>query len=51
MVKDWLRSSLKVLNSSVGLGGIAMIIYGLLMIRAWQPDEDGSSSDHLSIPW
>ncbi|KAI3456277.1 hypothetical protein Pfo_012940 [Paulownia fortunei] len=51
MVKKCLKSSLKLLNSSMGLGGIAIIIYGVLMIRVWQPDEEGSSSDQFTIPW
>ncbi|KAL3627755.1 hypothetical protein CASFOL_029118 [Castilleja foliolosa] len=52
MVKICLKSSLKVLNSAIGLGGIAVIIYGILMIRVWQPEnEEPSPSDQFPIPW
>ncbi|XP_023877723.2 tetraspanin-19 [Quercus suber] len=37
-----LRSLLKFVNSMMGLLGIAMIFYGLWMIRVWQRDTDGS---------
>ena len=37
-----LRSLLKFVNSMMGLLGIAMILYGLWMIRVWQRDTDGS---------
>ncbi|PIN19734.1 hypothetical protein CDL12_07582 [Handroanthus impetiginosus] len=55
MVKNLLKSSLKVLNSAIGMGGIAVIAYGVLMIRIWQPDVDDhspSSSHHnFTLPW
>ncbi|XP_030968570.1 tetraspanin-19-like [Quercus lobata] len=37
-----LRSLLKFVNSMMGLLGIAMILYGLWMIRVWQRETDGS---------
>ncbi|KAL0442777.1 UNVERIFIED_CONTAM: hypothetical protein Slati_2000400 [Sesamum latifolium] len=51
MVTNWLKLALKFYNSSMGLGGIAIIVYGVLMIRVWQTDENGSSSHHITIPW
>ncbi|KAG8385564.1 hypothetical protein BUALT_Bualt03G0058300 [Buddleja alternifolia] len=51
MVKNWLKISLKVLNSTTGLGGIAIVIYGVLMIKVWQPDEQGSSYHDFTFPW
>ncbi|CAA0817923.1 Tetraspanin-19 [Striga hermonthica] len=52
MVRRYLKSSMKVVNSAVGLGGIAIVAYGVLMIRVWQPEHGkGSSTDYLAIPW
>ncbi|XP_058196781.1 tetraspanin-19-like isoform X2 [Rhododendron vialii] len=52
-VKSWLQLSLKLVNSTIGVTGIAMILYSIWMVRAWQLDMDGSSSDHpkFSLPW
>ncbi|KAL8468008.1 hypothetical protein ACS0TY_031306 [Phlomoides rotata] len=40
---------LKMFNSAMGIGGIATVMYGVLMFRAWQL-QGGSSSFH-HIPW
>ncbi|KAL1834184.1 hypothetical protein DCAR_0104356 [Daucus carota subsp. sativus] len=51
-VKTSLQLMLKVFNSVAGLAGIAMIMYGLWLIRVWQTDMKGTSSeDQTSFPW
>ncbi|KAK1368656.1 putative tetraspanin/Peripherin [Heracleum sosnowskyi] len=51
-IKSYLQLSLKLFNSIAGLAGIAMIMYGLWLIRVWQSDMKGSSSDNqASFPW
>ncbi|KAI8525507.1 hypothetical protein RHMOL_Rhmol13G0235200 [Rhododendron molle] len=52
-VKSWLQLSLKLVNSTIGVTGIAMILYSIWMVRAWQLDMDDSSSDHpkFSLSW
>ncbi|XP_044495927.1 tetraspanin-19-like [Mangifera indica] len=40
-----LQSFLKAVNLVMGMVGIAMILYGLWMIRVWQRDKDDSSPD------
>ncbi|KAK2976766.1 hypothetical protein RJ640_030116, partial [Escallonia rubra] len=51
--KPCLRMSLKLVNSALGVAGIAIILYSLWMIRVWQRDAEGSSfNDHPSaFPW
>ncbi|KAK9267791.1 hypothetical protein L1049_010226 [Liquidambar formosana] len=44
-----LQSLLKFVNSIIGIVGIAMILYGMWMVRVWQRDIDGSTYD--SVPW
>ncbi|KAF4363801.1 hypothetical protein F8388_000466, partial [Cannabis sativa] len=53
IVKSCLKSLLKLVNSILGFVGIAMILYGLWMMRVWQRDmEDFSFDDLLSTtPW
>ncbi|XP_051128573.1 tetraspanin-19-like [Andrographis paniculata] len=53
MVQIWLKSSLRVFNCIMGLGGVAATAYGVLMIRVWQVEgEDSSShSHHVAVPW
>ncbi|XP_055961405.1 tetraspanin-19-like isoform X2 [Mercurialis annua] len=51
-----LRSILKMVNSVMAVVGIAMIFYGLWMVRIWQRDmeESSSSSTHpydSAAPW
>ncbi|KAL4573102.1 hypothetical protein LXL04_019896 [Taraxacum kok-saghyz] len=48
MVRNCIQSMLKLVNSFTGMFGIAMIIYGLWMIRAWQRQMDDSD---YSTPW
>lgn len=51
-IKSYLQQVLKFFNSIAGLAGIAMIMYGLWLIRVWQSDMKGSSSDsQASFPW
>ncbi|KAI8568127.1 hypothetical protein RHMOL_Rhmol02G0173100 [Rhododendron molle] len=52
-VKSWLQLSLKLFNLIIGVTGVAMILYSIWMVRAWQLDMDGSSSDDpkFSLPW
>ncbi|PKA55759.1 Tetraspanin-19 [Apostasia shenzhenica] len=54
----WLRaclqSTLKIVNSVIGLVGMAMILYSLWMIRAWFRQWSGLSPDGVSAsspPW
>ncbi|PON36781.1 Tetraspanin [Parasponia andersonii] len=54
VAKTCLKSFLKVVNSTLGIIGIAMILYGLWMIRVWQRDmEEYSSFDDFisTTPW
>lgn len=54
VAKPCLKSFLKVVNSTLGIVGIAMILYGLWMIRVWQRDmEEYSSFDDFisTTPW
>lgn len=48
MLRSCIQSFLKLVNSFIGMFGIAMIIYALWMIRVWQRQMD--DSDH-PIPW
>ncbi|KVI04248.1 Tetraspanin/Peripherin [Cynara cardunculus var. scolymus] len=48
MLRSCIQSLLKMVNSFIGMFGIAMIIYALWMIRVWQRQMD--DSDH-PIPW
>ncbi|KAL3522255.1 hypothetical protein ACH5RR_015089 [Cinchona calisaya] len=55
-VKRCLQFALKVVNAAIGILGIAMILYGVWMIRVWQRDMDDSSSDDdddydSTLPW
>lgn len=45
--------SLKIANLTIGLMGIAMLIYGIWMIRVWQRDaaNSPSSPDYAQFPW
>lgn len=53
MVKAWLKSCLRMMNTMMGLGGIAVIVYGVLMIKVWQPEDSASNphSDRIVVPW
>lgn len=48
MVRSCIQSLLKLVNSFIGMFGIAMIIYGLWMIRAWHRQMDDSD---YPTPW
>lgn len=48
MVRCCIQSLLKLVNSFIGMFGIAMIIYGLWMIRAWHRHMDDSD---YPTPW
>ncbi|KAM1008594.1 hypothetical protein ACFX1X_005103 [Malus domestica] len=53
VVRICLQSVLKAVNSLLGMVGIAMILYGLWMVRVWLRDIDGSPFDHHNVvlPW
>ncbi|KAF9683560.1 hypothetical protein SADUNF_Sadunf04G0026400 [Salix dunnii] len=53
LARTCLQSILKIVNSTLGLVGIAMILYGLWMGRVWQRDMQDSSFDDFdsSAPW
>ncbi|KAJ6707046.1 TETRASPANIN [Salix viminalis] len=53
IARTCLQSILKIVNSTLGLVGIAMVIYGLWMGRVWQRDMQDSSFDDFdsSAPW
>lgn len=48
-----LQSFLKAVNLVAGIVGIAMILYGIWMIRVWQRDMEEQSFDDFSstAPW
>ncbi|XP_058078070.1 tetraspanin-19 [Magnolia sinica] len=48
IVRSCLQSLLKLVNSAIGMVGIAMILYSLWMFRIWYKQIDG---DHFPIPW
>ncbi|KAG5528150.1 hypothetical protein RHGRI_028927 [Rhododendron griersonianum] len=52
-VKGCVQLFLKLVNSVMGIVGISMILYSVWMVRVWQRDMEGSSSDfhNHSIPW
>ncbi|XP_074334930.1 tetraspanin-19-like [Apium graveolens] len=51
-MKSYLQQLLKFFNSIAGLAGIAMIMYGLWLIRVWQSDTKESSPDNgTPFPW
>ena len=49
-VKSFLQSMLKLVNLVMGMVGLTMILYGLWMMRVWQRDMDGFSSDDHKPP-
>lgn len=53
LARSCLQSFLKVVNSTLGIVGIAMILYGLWMIRAWQREMEDLSFDDFktTTPW
>ncbi|XP_058209037.1 tetraspanin-19 [Rhododendron vialii] len=55
MLRSCMQSLLKLVNSVVGMTGIAMILYGLWMIRDWQRHMDDGPSPFVGpdtpAPW
>lgn len=53
LARTCLQSFLKLVNSTLGIVGIAMILYGLWMIRAWQREMEEFSFDDFktTTPW
>ncbi|XP_011027860.1 PREDICTED: tetraspanin-19-like [Populus euphratica] len=53
IARTCLQSTLKIVNSTLGLFGVAMVLYGLWMSRVWQRDMQDSSFDDFdsSAPW
>lgn len=54
IARTCLRSILKIVNLAMALVGIAMIFYGLWMVRVWLRDmeDDSSFADFYSTaPW
>ncbi|KAF8391366.1 hypothetical protein HHK36_023670 [Tetracentron sinense] len=53
IVRRCLQSLLKLLNSIIGMTGMAMILYALWMIRVWQRNMDMSSfgDSNPPFPW
>ncbi|KAJ9690434.1 hypothetical protein PVL29_012866 [Vitis rotundifolia] len=50
LVKSFLQSMLKLVNLVMGMVGVTMILYGLWMMRVWERDMQGSSSDSFEPP-
>ncbi|KAK8607941.1 hypothetical protein V6N13_023385 [Hibiscus sabdariffa] len=53
ILKSCMQSTLKAVNLIMAMAGIAMILYGIWMLRVWQRDEADSSFDDLdyTAPW
>ncbi|KAL6975823.1 hypothetical protein U1Q18_024619 [Sarracenia purpurea var. burkii] len=55
MVRSCMQSLLKLVNSAIGMVGIASILYGLWMIRVWQRHIDDDPSPFIGpdtpAPW
>ncbi|KAL3509401.1 hypothetical protein ACH5RR_028802 [Cinchona calisaya] len=51
MARSCLQSILKIVNSGIGMVGIAMILYSLWMFRAWQRTIGSNPPDDLPAPW
>lgn len=53
-MKRCLQLSLKLVNATIAIVGIAMIFYGVWMIRVWQKDASDHhhhASSSSSLPW
>ncbi|XP_051129163.1 tetraspanin-19-like [Andrographis paniculata] len=48
IARSCVQSLLKLVNSGLGMAGIALIMYSLWMLRAWLADEESSEAP---IPW
>lgn len=54
VVRTCVQSILKLVNSVIGMVGLAMIMYSLWLIRSWQRNMGHFSFDHSHhhpIPW
>ncbi|KAH9617964.1 hypothetical protein KSS87_021479 [Heliosperma pusillum] len=54
LVRSFFQSLLKLFNAVIGMSGIAMVIYGIWMIRVWQNQTGQSPFDDYSdfpLPW
>ncbi|KAL2466477.1 Tetraspanin-19 [Abeliophyllum distichum] len=51
MARSCIQTLLKVVNSGIGMVGIAMIIYALWMLRVWQRHLGPDSAPNAPIPW
>ncbi|KAL6651782.1 hypothetical protein ACP70R_010707 [Stipagrostis hirtigluma subsp. patula] len=50
LLRSFVQTALKAVNSVVGLAGMAVILYALWMLRAWYR-EAAELRDHLPVPW
>ncbi|KAK9676792.1 hypothetical protein RND81_11G101200 [Saponaria officinalis] len=53
LIRSFFQSLLKMFNSIIGMAGIAMVIYGLWMIRVWQKQTGHFPFDEsdFRLPW
>ncbi|XP_057488284.1 tetraspanin-19-like [Actinidia eriantha] len=51
MVRSFTQSLLKLVNSAIGMVGIAMILYALWMIRDWQRHMEPFVAPNTPPPW
>ncbi|XP_057506303.1 tetraspanin-19-like [Actinidia eriantha] len=51
MVRSFIQSLLKLVNSAIGMVGIAMTLYALWMIRDWQRQMDPFVVPNTPPPW
>ncbi|KAI3846762.1 hypothetical protein MKX03_028278, partial [Papaver bracteatum] len=50
VMRSCLQSLLKIVNSLIGMAGLALIIYALWLFRVWQKHADHWDSD-FPVPW
>lgn len=52
-MKRCLQFSLKLVNATIAILGIAMVLYGVWMIRVWQRDasDDDRTASFSTLPW
>lgn len=53
VMRSCLQSLLKIVNSLIGMAGLALIIYALWLFRVWQKHMDHwpFGDDNFPIPW
>ncbi|KAL2547812.1 Tetraspanin-19 [Forsythia ovata] len=49
--RNCIQSLLKVVNSGIGMVGIALILYSLWMLRVWNRHLDPSNTPASPVPW